>query len=309
MRRKWKMVIAVIIAILFIVLIVMGFFLAKYSMTGKRQTLEEARTWQEEHYDLSWYDPLEKTDYTVTSYDGYVLHAQFVKKPIETTRYILISHGYTDNRFGALKYGRMYLEQGFNLIIYDLRGHGLNKPTFCTYSARERKDLLSMIQDSRARFPDAGLFGIHGESLGAATSIAVLEEKPPIDFVIADCGFSDIASVLKRGMKGMHLPVFLIDIASVCAKIRFGFSFGDMRPIDSLKDNLVPILFIHGENDDFILPEHSEKMKEATRGYAELHLITDAGHAMSILTDPIAYGKYVASFLDRLNLTNIGEKR
>lgn len=309
MRRKWKMVIAVIIAILFIVLIVMGFFLAKYSMTGKRQTLEEARTWQEEHYDLSWYDPIEKTDYTVTSYDGYVLHAQFVKNPIETTRYILISHGYTDNRFGALKYGRMYLEQGFNLIIYDLRGHGLNEPTFCTYSARERKDLLSMIQDSRARFPDAGLFGIHGESLGAATSIAVLEEKPPIDFVIADCGFSDIASVLKRGMKGMHLPVFLIDIASVCAKIRFGFSFGDMRPIDSLKDNLVPILFIHGENDDFILPEHSEKMKEATRGYAELHLITDAGHAMSILTDPIAYGKYVASFLDRLNLTNIGEKR
>ena len=309
MRRKWKMVIAVIIAILLIVLIVMGFFLAKYSMTGKRQTLEEARTWQEEHYDLSWYDPIEKTDYTVTSYDGYVLHAQFVKNPIETTRYILISHGYTDNRFGALKYGRMYLEQGFNLIIYDLRGHGLNEPTFCTYSARERKDLLSMIQDSRARFPDAGLFGIHGESLGAATSIAVLEEKPPIDFVIADCGFSDIASVLKRGMKGMHLPVFLIDIASVCAKIRFGFSFGDMRPIDSLKDNLVPILFIHGENDDFILPEHSEKMKEATRGYAELHLITDAGHAMSILTDPIAYGKYVASFLDRLNLTNIGEKR
>ena len=309
MRRKWKMVIAVIIAILLIVLIVMGFFLAKYSMTGKRQTLEEARIWQEEHYDLSWYDLIEKTDYTVTSYDGYVLHAQFVKNPIETTRYILISHGYTDNRFGALKYGRMYLEQGFNLIIYDLRGHGLNEPTFCTYSARERKDLLSMIQDSRARFPDAGLFGIHGESLGAATSIAVLEEKPPIDFVIADCGFSDIAPILKRGMKGMHLPVFLIDIASVCAKIRFGFSFGDMRPIDSLKDNLVPILFIHGENDDFILPEHSEKMKEATRGYAELHLITDAGHAMSILTDPIAYGKYVASFLDRLNLTNIGEKR
>ena len=309
MRRKRKMVIAVIITILLIVLIVMGFFLAKYSMTGKRQTLEEARAWQEEHYDLSWYDPLEKTDYTVTSYDGYVLHAQFVKNPKKTTRYILISHGYTDNRFGALKYGRMYLEQGFNLIIYDLRGHGLNEPTFCTYSARERKDLLSMIQDSRARFPDAGLFGIHGESLGAATSIAVLEEKPPIDFVIADCGFSDIAPVLKSGMKGMHLPAFLIDVASVCAKIRFGFSFGDMRPIDSLKDNLVPILFIHGEKDNFILPEHSQKMKEATRGYAELHLITDAGHAMSILTDPIAYGKYVASFLDRLNLTNIGEKR
>ena len=309
MRRKWKLVIAVVILILLIALIVMGFFLANYSMTGKRQTLEEARAWQEEHYDLSWYDPLEKTDYTVTSYDGYVLHAQFIKNPNETARYILISHGYTDNRFGALKYGRMYLEQGFNLIVYDLRGHGLNEPTFCTYSARERKDLLSMIQDSGDRYPDASLFGIHGESLGAATSIAVLEEKPPIDFVVADCGFSDIAPVLKGGMKGMHLPAFLVDIASVCAKIRFGFSFGDMRPIDSLKDNLIPILFIHGEKDDFILPEHSEKMKEATQGYAELHLITNAGHAMSILTDPVAYEKYVAVFLNELNLINKSEKR
>lgn len=298
------MILAVVIGILFIALVLMGFFFANYTMTGKRQTLEEAHAWQEDHYDLSWYDPLEKTDYTVTSYDGYVLHAQFVKNPNETSRYILISHGYTDNRFGALKYGRMYLQQGFSLIVYDLRGHGLNEPTFCTYSARERKDLLYMIQDSRERYPDAVLFGIHGESLGAATSIAVLEEKPPIDFVVADCGFGDIASVLKGGMKAMHMPAFLVDVASVCAKIRFGFSFSDMRPIDSLKDNRIPILFIHGAKDDFILPEHSEKMKDATKGYAELHLIADAGHAMSILTDPVAYENDVSHFLNELNLSN-----
>ena len=50
---------AVVIGILLAALILMGFFLANYAMTGKRQTLEEARAWQEEHYDLSWYDPLE----------------------------------------------------------------------------------------------------------------------------------------------------------------------------------------------------------------------------------------------------------
>ena len=46
-------------------LITAGFFLARFSMTGKRQTLEEARSWQEAHYDFSWYDALEKTEYTV----------------------------------------------------------------------------------------------------------------------------------------------------------------------------------------------------------------------------------------------------
>ena len=287
----------IVIAVLVILLAAAGFFLAGQTMTGKRQTLEEARAWQEAHYDLSWYDPLEKTDYTVTGDDGYVLHAQFLRNPGGTDRYILISHGYTDNRFGALKYAFMYLEQGFNVIVYDLRGHGINEPAFCTYTVRERKDLLAMIRDSRERYPDARLFGIHGESLGAATSVAVLEENPPVDFVVADCGFSDLVPVLKNGLRSAHLPAFLVDVASVCAKVRFGYSFGEMRPIDSLKENTVPILFIHGADDTFILPEHSERMKEATKGYAELHLIPGAGHAMSVITDPKAYRKHVADFL------------
>ena len=289
---------AVIIAVLILALLMgLGFFLAKLPMTGRRQTLEEARAWQEEHYDLSWYDPLEKTDYTVKSRDGYILHAQFLKNPGDTDRYILISHGYTDNRFGALKYAYMYLELGFNVIVYDLRGHGLNEPAICTYSIRESQDLLAMIQDSRERFRNMAILGIHGESLGAATSVAVLKEKPPVDFVVADCGFSDIVPVLKGAMKGMHLPGSLVYLVSVCARIRYGYSFREMRPIESLRENHIPILFIHGAEDSFILPEHSERMKAATKGYAELHLIPGAGHAMSVLTDPKAYQAIVRKFL------------
>ncbi len=300
-RRKSVMIAAVIIlAVLLVLLLVFSFVAAGYTLNIRRQTLEEARAWQEGHYDLSWYDPTEKTDYTVTGFDGYVLHAQFLKNPVLTDRYILISHGYSDNRFGAMKYAKMYLDLGFNVIAYDLRGHGLNGETFCTYSARERKDLLAMILDSRQRWPDMSLLGLHGESLGAAASVAVLEEKPPVDFVVADCGFSEIAGVLKGGMRGMHIPGFMTGLMSVCAKLRSGYSYNDMRPVDSLKDNQVPILFIHGENDTFVLPENSEKMKEATRGYAELHLIPGAGHADSVLTAPNAYREIVSSFLEKV---------
>ena len=70
-----------------------------------------------------------------------------------------------------------------------------------------------------------------------------------------------------------------------------------MRPIESLKENTIPILFIHGADDHFVPPEHSERMKEATKGYAEIHLVPGAEHAMSILTDPKGYRQYVASFL------------
>ena len=288
----------IVIAVMLIVLAGFSYFFAGYSMRVRPQTLEEARAWQEDHYDLSWYDPLDKADYTVTCDDGYVLHAQILYNPAGTDRYVLISHGYTDNRFGALKYAKLYLDLSFNVIVYDLRGHGLNEPTFCTYSVRERKDLLAMIRDSRTRWPGMAFFGIHGESLGAATSIAVLEGKPPVDFVVADCPFSDITSVLKGGLKQAHLPGWFADTASVFAKIRFGYSYREMRPIDSLADNRIPILFIHGAEDSFILPEHSRRMKEATQGYAELHLIPGAGHAQSILADPEGYRQLVTAFLE-----------
>ncbi len=299
-RRKRIVIVMVSIAVLLIMAAVFGFYGAGYSLNIRRQTLEEARTWQENHYDLSWYDPLEKTDYTVTSYDGYILHAQFLPNPDPGSRYIIISHGYSDNRFGALKYAKMYLDLGFNIIVYDLRGHGLNEQTFCTYTARERKDLLAMIRDSRQRWPDMTFFGLHGESLGAATSIAVLEEKPPVDFVVADCGFSEIENVLKSGMQAMHLPGFLTGIMSIGAKIRFGYSYEDMKPIDSLKDNRIPILFIHGGSDSFVLPENSEKMKEATAGYAELHVLPNVPHAMSVINEPEQYRKIVSAFLEKI---------
>ena len=284
------------VAVVLILVLALGFALANYSMGIRRQTLQGARKWQEEHYDLSWYDPAEKTSYTVTAEDGYVLHAQMIRCPEPSGKYVIISHGYTDNRFGALKYAKMYLDLGFNVVVYDLRGHGANAPTFCTYSIRESRDLNTLIRDTRERFAPSYL-GIHGESLGAATSAAVLRYRPEIDFVVADCGFSEIESVMKAGLRGMHLPACLVHLASLCARVRYGYFFHQMRPVDALGENRIPMLFMHGEEDSFILPAHSQAMQAATQGYSELHLIPGAGHAASILTDPETYRQDVEAFL------------
>jgi fermentation-respiration switch protein FrsA (DUF1100 family) len=71
-----------------------------------------------------------------------------------------------------------------------------------------------------------------------------------------------------------------------------------MRPVDSLDDNQIPILFIHGSDDTFIVPDNSRTMSERTAGYSEVHLIEGAGHAASILTAPDDYIKYVRDFLN-----------
>ena len=80
-------------------------------------------------------------------------------------------------------------------------------------------------------------------------------------------------------------------------KIRCGSFYRDMRPIDSLRQNDIPILFIHGAKDDFIPPAHSQAMAEATKGFSTVRLTEGAGHAQSILTSPEKYRGFVESFL------------
>ena len=274
--------------------------MASMAVHGKRQTLDEALAWQKDKYDISWYAPLEKEDYTVEGSGGYSLHAQLCRCPAGSDRYVILSHGYTDNRYGCLKYMKLYLDAGFHCIIYDLRGHGENAPSPCTYSILESEDLHALIRDTRSRFGQDILLGLHGESLGAATTIAALAMDQDLAFAVADCGFCEITNVLKVGLKSMHLPGFLLPCASLAARLLYGYSFAQMRPIDALAENHVPVLFIHGAEDTFIVPDNSRKMLEATAGYADLCLIPDAGHAESVLVHPQLYRDTVLAFLEKV---------
>ena len=89
---------AMIASVLAFILIALVLRLPSFIMTGKRQTPEEAFSWQSEHYDTSFYKGLEKVCYTVEGAEGYLLHAELLKCPSRGTKYMILSHGYTDNR-------------------------------------------------------------------------------------------------------------------------------------------------------------------------------------------------------------------
>ena len=275
-------------------------FLASYVVNGKRQTFEEALNWQSERYDTSFYDEAEKEDYTVQGDEGYLLHVQLLKAPEESSRYMIITHGFTDNRMGALKYARFYRELGFNCVIYDIRGHGENEKTFTTYGKKEGKDLALLIEDTRKRYTDLTALGLQGESLGAASTIMSLRYHPQVDFAVADCGFSDIENVLRNGIKNMKLPGFLADMQNLGLMMKYGCSFKDMRPIEALADSSVPVMFIHGEDDTLIDPKNSQDMFNAAKGCKEIHLIPGAEHALSAIVAPEQYLGYIRSFLEKV---------
>jgi pimeloyl-ACP methyl ester carboxylesterase len=291
------LVAVVVIALAFVC--VLSLVLARVVMNGKRPTLEEAWEWQSARYDTSFYEDLQKTDYIVTCDDGYQLHVQLVENPNPTDRYVILTHANTDNHIGSLKYLPMLLELGYNCILYDMRGHGENEPTFCTYGLLEGRDLAELIEDTRSRYPEISELGLHGESLGASTTIEALAYKPDVDFAISDCAFADMESAIGQEFKSMHLPGFLVPLVNVGVRVLYGYSMDDMRPIDKLDDNAVPILFMHGDADNTVPPECARQLYDRAKGKRELHYIAGADHAESVIKAPEEYKQIVAAFLGK----------
>lgn len=290
-------IILLIIAVLALISCLMAAYVAKpryTSLEKAKKIAEDAGFWRD-------YDKMEKEELEIESYDGYRLKAFYVPAPAKSDKYVIISHGYTYNRYGSLRYLHMFRSFGYNCLIYDDRGHGDNLRTKCTMGVRESKDLLRVIDWVYDRFGENIILGLHGESMGSGLQIMALKEKPKVKFVINDCGYADLMGVLTHNIRSaLHMPRFFCYLASAACRVVFGYSFTGVRPIDSLPENTVPVCFMHGAADDFIPCSHSERMHRAMTAYSELHLFPGAAHGLSIDSDEEGYCRIVKEFLDKV---------
>lgn len=277
-----KIIIGIVIVIVLVAIVwycrfILG--LASQIAAPEVSTLDKEISWEKEHGLWGNYDSYEKKEYTVKAYKDYELHVTLVKNPVETDKYVIISHGFKSNRYGAVKYVDTYMDLGFNCIIYDLRDHGENAKAALSLGQFESEDLEKLIEDSYNRYGNIKL-GLHGESMGAATSLMVLAKRPKVDFVVADCGFSNLYDLIHAAYDVAKVGAVLPSV-NMAMKLRYGYDMKKTSPKDALVGNEVPVCFIHGEADTFILPENSQVNKAATAGYSELHLVPNAAHAQS----------------------------
>lgn len=291
-----------------ILIIALVFFcgLATYVVHPRRHTLESSRACEDKQGLIGDFDTLESTHYTIISYDGYELSAQFVPAPEKSDKYVILSHGYTYTRYGSVKYLHQFRRLGYNCVLYDDRGHGANVLTKCTLGVRESRDLMEVIADTYRRYGEHIYLGLHGESMGSGLQITALKYHPNVSFIVNDCGYADLMGVLcHKAKKEFHLPAWTVRGASIMSRVIFGYAFTEVRPIDSLAENTsIPICFVHGTDDDFVTVDHSERMYAAAKGYREFHLYEGAGHAHCLASDPERYFRMLSSFLEKAEALN-----
>lgn len=258
-------------------------------------TIDRAKNEEHSYGDL---DSFEAEPFDLTLRDGYVIHGDIY--PQDPKKVVIISHGHGDNKYTGIRFLQVFRKLGFTTVIYDLRGHGHNEHFVCTMGLNESKDLIELIDAMKKRFPEAEI-GLHGLSMGCATTVMALKYHPDVKFAVADCGYGILKEVCIDTLHGIHAPEWMFYPVNWLNQLRYGYSALDVNPIDSLNDNEIPILFFHGTEDKMIRYQQSEWMYERNKGSRkELHLIPDTAHAHAWNHDPAEYEKIIERFLHNL---------
>lgn len=220
-------------------------------------------------------------------------------------------HGITWTRLGMFKYAKSFIERGWNIVAFDLGGHGAtgsqgkHSPSYGYY---EKHDVAAACDEARRRFPNSRVLGLVGESLGAASALqyAGLPSAAPT-FVVADCGFSSAVEELDARLSNLHLPYLVRKpvgaLVSALAKAFRGFSLKESSSMKALLSTDIPILFIHGIDDRYVpftmsIAMYNERIKSG-RSRTHLLLVPGAKHAKSWNTDPTLWERTVFDFVEK----------
>ncbi|MGE7023176.1 alpha/beta hydrolase [Solibacillus cecembensis] len=250
-------------------------------------------------FDEAWYNGCLKDELTVQSPNDYTIKGIFLK-PLSTKNTVIICHGVTESKMNSIKYARMYERLGFNTVVYDHRRHGDSGGKTTSYGHYEKYDLQALVQAVKAIIGEDALLGIHGESMGAATTLlyaGTVEDHA--SFYISDCAFSDFRELLALIIKN-SISIdfkFAVHFTNIFIRLREGYSFDHVNPKLAVKNIMKPTLFIHSEPDDFIPSTMTEQLFEAKPDAKMLKIFKEGAHAQSFNVSPFEYEQVITKFL------------
>lgn len=219
----------------------------------------------------------------------------------KSKKFVVVVHGYTSSAENMATYIKSFYDLGYNVFAPDLLAHGKSQGDFYTMGGIDSEDLANWIKkiSEENNKPDIALFGI---SMGAATVMNVLDNNLPnnVKVVMEDSGYVDLDKQFKYQLKKLFgLPSFpIINSASTVAKIRAGYFISDVNATDALKNNNLPMLILHGEQDGFVPFEHAKDAYELVSSKKEFHSFKDAKHVKAERIYREQYWNIVSKFLN-----------
>ena len=239
-------------------------------------------------------------DVQITSFDGLVLRGRYYEyapgAPIE-----LMLHGYRGESERDMSGGvQRCFAIGRSALVVDQRACGRSEGNVITFGAKEHKDCLYWVEYMVKRFgPDVKII-LTGISMGAATVVMASGCDLPKNVigVLADCGCSSAKQIIKlviRNRIGLP-PDLAYPFVRLGARLFGSFDPDTASPVDYIKNTKVPVIFYHGDADDFVPSYMSQDMFDSCPSRKELVIIPGAAHGLAFPKDPETYLRTLDAF-------------
>ena len=241
---------------------------------------------------------------TLTAADGLTLHGvRYANaETADTHRWAIVLHGYRGDHTGVLNLAMPYYEAGYQVIAPDLRACGDSDGDYVGMGWLDREDILRWIDFILADDPQAEIV-VHGISMGAATTMMTAGEDTPknVKVFIEDCGYTSVWDEFSNELKtSFGLPAFpLMYTASWLCALKYGWNFREASALAQVAKCELPMLFIHGDADDYVPTWMVYPLYEAKPGEKELWLVPGAGHAYSYRDNREEYTAVVRAFVGK----------
>ena len=242
---------------------------------------------------------------------GWIVENDLASGPKDDLTVILV-HGLNSNRTGdnGLELTDRLFALGFNVLLFDLRGHGESDGDQLSAGYFEKWDVLGAFDFLVHRGVSPGRIGVLGWSMGGATALLAVSEEPKIRAVISDSAFADVRDMIAQEtarttvFPKWAVPIFIPGMKFM-SSILYGIDVDAVVPERAAATLDYPILVIHGEADSRISVEQSVRIHASGSAGSELWLIPGSDHADAFADASDEYVKRVDAYF-RIRLKGDG---
>ena len=231
-------------------------------------------------------------DVQITSFDGLKLTGKFYEyapgAPVE-----IMFHGYRGSAERDMAGGvhRCFKVRRSALVVEQRCSQG-SEGNVITFGINEHRDCLKWVDFTIGYLGADIKIILTGISMGAATVMIAAGEKLPPNVVgiLADCGYTGAKEIMYDVMRKMKLPPKLCyPFVKLGAHLFGHFDLEETSPVEAMKKCTLPVIFFHGDADDFVPCSMSVENFEACASRKKLVTIPGAGHGLSYAVEPKRY--------------------
>jgi len=214
-------------------------------------------------------DSVEFRDVELTTPDGAILRAWFMRPKDSNGNAVILLHGVSDNRLGMYGYGKWLVQNHYSVLIPDARAHGTSGGELATYGLKESDDIHRWVDWVETNEHPRCMFGL-GESMGAAQLLQSLPKEPRFCAVVGESPFATFREVAyARFGRQFHVGPWLgktffrptVEVGILYVRLRYGLNMETASPERAVEGLRIPVLLIHGLSDRNIPPYHSDRIQ------------------------------------------------